>query len=315
MIEPQPCLPPAPWVVSGGALLLLSLASTAAAEPRSGKPSPEGTEPRVVVLRQPGLRSYEQVAEEFRGRVPAAVRMLATKPLSPISLRAWLDSYRPGLVLAIGQTAHDLARAGADCPVVSVLAFHRLEAPPGPARHLIPCQIPAEQVLRALRHARPRLRSVALLHGPGTAGTVPAALAGARALRIQLVPVLARTPGEAISRLREVVSRVSALWLQPDLDILSLQVFQYALVLQFRRGVALVGASRRHAAQGALLALDHSPTVIGRQAAAVANQILAASPPAPPAPLPVELSVNLGTAARIGANVAALKARASHLYQ
>ncbi len=289
--------------------LLLAATSAWADEPRN-KPVP-----RVVALRQPGLRTYEEVAEEFRGRVPAAVRLLATRPLERDALRAWLENYRPALVLAIGQSAHDLARAAApDSPVISVLAFHRLGVPPGAPHHVVSCQVPAEEVLRALKAARPALRAVALLHGPSAAPSLQAAAVAARAFGLEVVPARARTPGEAISRLREVVSRVGALWLQPDLDLLSLQVFQYALVLQFRRGVALVGASRRHAAQGALLALDHSPAAIGRQAALVANQILAATPPAPSPPLPVELSINLGTAARIGANVAGLRARATHVF-
>jgi hypothetical protein len=318
--------PRAPWLAI--ALLLSGSAADAdepaAAKERTGRRAsaapgePERAEsarvPHVIVLRPPGLRAYEEIVEELRGRIPASVRTLATKPLAPVALRSWLESYRPRLVLAIGQAAHDLARAAWTGPVVSALAFHRLEPAAGARHHVVPCQVAPEEVLRALRLARPRLRSVALLHGAGTTGPVTAAIASGRAQGVEVLPTRARSPAEAISRLRAAVSRVDALWLQPDLDVLTLQVFQYALVLQFRRGVALVGASRRHAAQGALLALDHSPTAIGRQAAQLANQILASSQPAPSPPLPVELSVNLTTAARIGADVAALRRHAARVY-
>lgn len=298
-------VPRARWL----AIALLLYGSVANADEQAA-----AGERTVIVLRQPGLRAYEEIVEELRGRIPATVRTLATKPLAPLELRSWLESYRPRLVLAIGQAAHDLARSAWTGPVVSTLAFHRLEPAAGAPHHVVPCQVPPEEVLRALRIARPRLRSVALLHGAGTSAPVTTAVANGRALGVQVLPTLARSPGEAVSRLRQVVSRVDALWLQPDLDVLTLQVFQYALVLQFRRGVALVGASRRHAAQGALLALDHSPTAIGRQAALVANQILASSQPTPSPALPVELSLNLSTASRIGADVTRLRRRAARVF-
>jgi ABC-type uncharacterized transport system substrate-binding protein len=300
-----------------GVLALLVLGGTCSRRREAGaQPRPAAHPvPRVAVVRQPGLRTYEDVADEFRGRVRASVRVVASKPARAETFAAWLDSYRPGLVLAIGQSAHDLVRGVARCPVVSVLAYHRLAAAAGRPHYVVPSTIPPHEVMRALRLVRPRLRSVVLLHGPGTGALADAARSAGRKLGIAVAATSARSPAQAISRLRATAGHGDALWLATDLQLLTPQVFQYALMLQFRHRVPLVGATRRHVLQGALLTLDHGSSTLGREAAAIANQILSASAPAASPQLPVELSVNLTTAARIGADASGLREWASRAYQ
>jgi ABC-type uncharacterized transport system substrate-binding protein len=96
--------------------------------------------------------------------------------------------------------------------------------------------------------------------------------------------------------------------------VLHPQVFQYALVLQFRNRIPLMGATRRHAVQGALFALDCAPYSLGQQAAIAANQLLAGQEPRPAA-AQARLSLNLSTARRIGAEVAVLRSRAAEALQ
>ncbi len=266
--------------------------------------------PRVAVLRQAGLASYEQVAEEFRSRVRAAVRVISASQGQRAALLGWIRSYHPDLVLTIGQSAHDLLRGSRIGPTVAALVYHRLSQDEA----VVPVEISPAAVVEAFRLARPATRRLGVLHGPETGALALAAARAMAPLGVVLRVEAARTPGDAISRLRQMRD-LDGLWLMTDLEILTPQVFQYALVLQFRRGIPVLGATRRHAAQGALFALDHDPHEVGRQAAALTNQLLAGTRPAPLAQLPAELTVNLATAQRLRIASTALRRRAVLVFQ
>jgi ABC-type uncharacterized transport system substrate-binding protein len=126
----------------------------------------------------------------------------------------------------------------------------------------------------------------------------------------------AGTPERAVRMLRQISRRAQGLWLLTDLQILTPQVLQYALGIQFRRRIILMGATRRHAEQGALLAVDYEPHSLGRRAAGVVNRYLAgARRRLGLGPGNIRLTVNRGTARTLRIPVAGLKAAGAELVQ
>ncbi len=105
-----------------GATVMVPALANAEQEP-SVRPSSYALA-RLVVVRQPGVRTYEELIDEFRGLVRASVRVVATHPGEGDALRAWLRKYRPRVVLAVGQSAYDEVQS-TRVPLVSVLALHR----------------------------------------------------------------------------------------------------------------------------------------------------------------------------------------------
>lgn len=236
--------------------------------------------PLVVVVRRPGLRPYQLLAEEFGDHVRALVRVVAARKAGGPSLRRWLQHSKPDLVLAIGQLAYDLLRRPTPRgpalplsrrpPLLYAFVYHRQAT----TDQGIPARIAPSHLLQALRAARPRLRRVAALCSPDTKWLVDAAASHGSALSLVVEPLVARSPAGAIAQLRRLDRGVEALWLLTDLKLLSPQVLQYAIALQFRRRIPLLTASRHHAARGALLALDYDPALLGRQAAELVNHLL-----------------------------------------
>lgn len=315
-------------------LPLFWFSAAAPASPALRRP-PQRT-PLVVVVRRPGLRPYQLLAEEFGDHVRALVRVVAARKAGGPSLRRWLLRSKPDLVLAVGQLAYDLIRhptsrgpaAPADWrpPLLYAFVYHRQAA----ADRGIPARIAPSHVLQALRAARPRLRRVAALCSPDTKWLVDAAASHGSALSLVVEPLVARSPAGAIAQLRRLHRGVEALWLLTDLKLLSPQVLQYAIALQFRRRIPLLTASRHHVARGALLALDYDPALLGREAAVLANRLLGHSarhkPPrkAPASPRRAinarlrvlagpygsatpRLTVNAATAKRIGVGLSELR--------
>jgi ABC-type uncharacterized transport system substrate-binding protein len=105
---------------------------------------------------------------------------------------------------------------------------------------------------------------------------------------------------------------VDALWLAPDLDVLTSQVFEYALSLEIQRAIPLAAVTRQQVKTGALLAIDTDPHAVGRQAAEIANRMLAGEDARTLADSgqtgSLELTVNADVARRLGVDTAALVA-------
>jgi ABC-type uncharacterized transport system substrate-binding protein len=76
-----------------------------------------------------------------------------------------------------------------------------------------------------------------------------------------------------------LAAQVEALWLPGDTDVVTPQVFQYALQLQLERGVPLIAATRQQVHSGALVAVDFDPRDAGRAAAELANRYLEGETP------------------------------------
>lgn len=278
---------------AGLSLLALAPAAVAAARPLDG-PSD------IVVLKRPGVSAYQEVTDEFLEHCRVRARIVnltgSPPPLHPSDV-----------VLAVGQRAVD-AVAGSGARVVSALAlrvpFGAIAADAQPAPEL---------ALRALRAAHPTVRRVGLVYGPNTDVLVAQSRQPAQALGLTLVKARASDGPGALRELARIAGQVDALWLLPDLEVVVPQVFQYALSLEIRRGIPIVGVSRQQVHSGALLAIDSDPRAVGRQAALLVNQLLDGGSPehagsARARGRSLELVVNGDVARRLRADLPALRA-------
>jgi hypothetical protein len=294
-------------------LVCLLFESAAAGEPSSpGIRPPTRQAHRVVVVRKPGCETYEKVIEEFRGRVRGIVRVVSASPAQRAQLLSWLSRYNPHLILAVGQTAYDMLRDAGVGPLLHVLVFHRLT----PRHTGVPGRVPPDRVLDSFSLAKPGIRTIAVLHGSATRTEMERAYVAAIARGIELVRLRASSPPHAITLLRRIKANVQGIWLMTDLAVLTPQVVQYALGIQFRKRLPLMGATRKHVRQGALFSMDYSPHDTGRQCAALANGMLTAPKARSRAATTVmraRLSVNRSTAQSIGVPLARFKETAELL--
>lgn len=272
----------------------------------SARAEPAPTE--IIVVKRPGLTAHSEVAEEFADR--CRVRAHVVNLVGGRAAEALRRALQPrDVVLAVGQGALD-AVAGSRAHVVSALAPN---TPPGV---IVADELPPPELeLRALKAARPRLRRIGLVYGPRTANLVADLEAVARPLGVQLVLVRAIDGPQAVRELRRAVEQppsVDALWIAPDRDVLTSQLFEYALTLEIERALPVAAPTRHLVKSGALLAIDADPRAVGRQAADIANRLLAGEDPTAFAEVgqtgSLELVVNAEVARRLGADTATLAA-------
>lgn len=224
----------------------------------------------IVVLRRAGFQQYEAAAAEFRTHIRAPVRLITIDEHDKDATLDSLHEDRPRLILALGRSAFDLAQASGLRPLVHAFVFTRAL----PSRSGIQMFVPPRETLDSLATLIPAARTVAILAGPATAWLAREAEQAATKRGLAATLLRANSAAEALDVLRRGAPEADALWLLPDSDLLTPQVVQYAIALQLRRHLPLVGATRRHVERGALLALDYAPHEIGRRAASMAHRLL-----------------------------------------
>jgi hypothetical protein len=246
--------------------LLLGAAVAAAPGARADERGPS----EVVVLKRAGVTAYEEVAEEFgeRCRVRAHVISFGDEGFQAEPGR--MD--RGELLVTVGQEALDAVR-GAHARVIPTLAFHTPPGLLGP-----PASPPPELVLRVLTTARPHIHTVGAIFGARSAEAIEVARKQADRMGLKLLAVRVSGGPEAVRTLHKLIAQVDALWLPGDTDVVTSQVFQYALTVQLERGLPLAAATREQVHSGALMAVDFSPRAAGRAAANIANRFLEGRP-------------------------------------
>jgi len=290
------------------ALLLALVACTASAEERARSAS------EVVVVKRAGVTAYEEVSEEFAERCRVRARVVSfgeegTPPPGQVASR-WRIA-PSSLVVTIGQEALDAVEAGgAHVQVIPTMAFHTASGLAGP-----PALPHPELLLRVLQTAKRGIATVAAVYGPRSQAQLETARAAAQKMGIALIAARAGDGPAAVRGLRQLVSgrsRVQAIWLPGDGDVITPQVFQYALRLQLERGLPLAAATRQQVHSGALCAVDYAPRAAGRTAADLANRVLEgrgieAGSVEPYVHAGARITVNAQAARRLGADVEALE--------
>lgn len=238
-------------------LALACMTATAHAEPM-----------QVIVVKRAGVMAYEEVAEEFAEMCRVRARVITLGSELDGVMRAPRFS-ADNLVVTVGQEALD-AIHGTKAHVIPTLAFHTPEGLVGP-----PTSPHPELILRVLAMARgARIHTVGVVFGPRAAAVAVQAARAAERLGLAIVSARVSSGPEAVRALHTMSEKVDALWLPGDTDVITTQVFQYALRLQLERGLAVAAATRQQVHSGALVAADFDPHAAGRIAADLANRYL-----------------------------------------
>ena len=252
----------------------------------------------VIVLKRAGVMAYEEVTEEFEERCRVRARVLSFGDEGPKPMRFGADA----VLVTVGQEALDAVR-GTHARVIPTLAFHASPSLPGP-----PASPHPELILRVLAMARPqKIHAIGAVYGPRSDAMMKEALHAAEHLGLTLLVTQVADGPAAVRALHQLSSHVDALWLPGDADVVTPQVFQYALRVQLERGMPVAAATRQQVHSGAFVAADFSPRAAGRIAADLANRYLDGLE-AGPVDLygGARLTVNAAVAARLGADLGAL---------
>lgn len=237
--------------------------------------------PAVILVKSAGVRAVQEVADAFIEGCRVHVQQISVGEGSSEVARARELVHSARVLVAVGQPALELL-AGVRARVIYALA-------PDPPVGSIGTNnsAPPYQAFRALHQLRPHTRRIAAISSQRGANRLALARTAARSLGIELVELPAADSGAAIRALRTLfaplpeeiertgpATKVDALWLGADPQLIDTQVLQFVLRLQIQLKVPIVAATRQQVSFGALLTVDWPLEAVGRHLAWQVNQLL-----------------------------------------
>jgi ABC-type uncharacterized transport system substrate-binding protein len=217
----------------------------------------------VVVLSQPGVPQYAEVAAGFR-----EVRQAATVDVAD---EAAVESAlgRGAVVVAIGSKALEVARARAgEGAIVAAAVLGQ------PADAIgVGMEARAQDAVRTLLSLAPRARRVSVLHAPGAAATVADARAAARAAGLDAAFLEVGDAGGFQETFRAALEGRDAVWILADARLARPDLVKFMVTACLERRVPLVGFLEGMTRTGALLSVSADFRAIGREAARVAAEV------------------------------------------
>lgn len=260
----------------------------------------------VVVIRHPGVPAYQELFDEFSERCRMATRVITVESSSGIPLDERIGNAR--VLVTLGQDALDATRARKERRIAVLAAYAQEGALTAPTTGS-----PFE-LLRALKLAMPRVRTIGVVAGPRQEAWLARVTDAAHKSGITLVVERPADGPSAVRALAAIAGRIDAIWLPADPDVVTVQVFRFALQLQLERRLPVVAATRQQVHSGALLAIDFAPRALGRAAADVLNRWVEKPTQEPAFPLLLgALTINPTTARRLSADLPALVAIGARL--
>lgn len=260
---------------------------------------------------------------QYREAQAAAKELLREAPVLEASapdIVQQIERVSPSVVLAIGQKALQTAQqAGATVVFCMVLGPSAVSSRTVTGLRL---EVAPEAQLDSFRRVYPSARRLGVIYDSKTwSGYLAEATKAAASRGFTLVPKPVSDGREVRAALNDIAGDIDALWLIPDPQLISAEMFNFLLVFTLEHKIALFGFFESFTRAGALASVAPDYTAIGRQAAKLASD-LAAKPaetrlPVPPSvPSPGVLTINVRTARQLGIDVAdEVQARAKQVYR
>ena len=286
----------------------------------------------LLTLLSPGPARAGQVAvltdsrvAQYRTALTAAKAVLPTSQVLEVSApdlaQQLAQATAAGTVLlAIGQKA--MAQAHQSDAIV---VFCMVLGPAAVSAKTVTglrLEVSADVQLDFFRRVNPSIRRLGVLYNPQSWGEyVKAASRSASARGLTLVTKPLSDARELRSEVNELAGSIDALWLIPDPQLITAELFNFLLIFTLERRIALFGFFEDFTRAGALASVAPDYAAIGRQAAKLAAD-LAAKPvesrlPLPPSiASPGTLTINAKTAQQFGIDIPDdVQAQASQVYR
>lgn len=255
----------------------------------------------VVILTDGRVAQYREAVTAAREVLPSAPLVdLASGDIGPQLL-----GHSPAVILAVGQKALASAQSAApETPIVYCLVLGSA-AVSSKTITGVRLEVSATDQLTLLKQTHPGLKRVGVFYDPRTWTEYIAdanKVAGSLGLSVVARPI---SDGKQVrSMIGEVLSSVDGLWLLPDPQLVTAEMFSFLLVSTLERKVPLFGFFDSFTKAGALASVSPDYGAIGSKAAKIAQGI-AARPAATRLPVPTPtsspgvLTINQKTASQL----------------
>jgi putative ABC transport system substrate-binding protein len=284
--------------------------------------------PLIAIVLSQRIEPYERTLAGFRAALDGIRPAPEYQVLEldgagvPGAIPASAAGRRADLVVAIGTRAARAVRSrdpGVPILVACVTEPHPGGGASGARLAGVSMEFPYSQQFQTLRAVAPRVRTVGTLYEAGNRALIDRAEAAAREAGLKLVRVEIRSVDEIPAALESLIGQADALWAIPDATVFSQETASYIILQTLRHRIPFMGFSQSFVKAGSLVSLYPDFEDIGRQAGAMARDLLEGGRPSADgivAPRKAMLAVNLRVADVIGLSIpAGVRKRANATYE
>lgn len=245
---------------------------------------------------------------QYRDAVSKAIEVLPQAPVLDVAqpdVAEQLKARKPTVALTVGQKALASTQAAVPETVIVYCLVLGASAPTSPNATGFRLEVSPADQLAFFRQVHPRLKRIAVLYQTGNLSSyVAEARRAAQSQGIELQVRAVVDAKDVRSALSELLSGAEALWLLPDPQLITAEMFSFLLVSTLERKIALFGFFESFTRAGALASVSPDYGATGQKAAQLA-QSLAQKPAAarfplpPPQNSPGAQTINQKTASRL----------------
>ncbi len=258
----------------------------------------------VLAAQSIRIPPYEEAIRGFKSVCHAGMHRIAAADLSEKTLKLKIRTYRPRLVLAVGMAALSKVKQIRDLPVVYLMVFNAGPILSSERNFKGVCMnISQERQLEILLKAVP-VNHVGLVYDPArTADLVKKARDASIKLGINLIAKEVNQAKDVPVRIREMKGKVQALWMLPDLTVVTPECVKCMLLFSLENQIPILTFSEKYLPLGALMSISIEAFDMGRQAGRMANKILTGKPVQNIAPRKAAVCINLKIAKKLGIDI------------
>ncbi|MDQ6952973.1 MAG: ABC transporter substrate binding protein [Mariprofundaceae bacterium] len=237
----------------------------------------------IAIISHANIKPYQLAIAGFREQVnlPIHIYHLDNRGEQHSAVALDIAQQQPELIFALGKLALNFTRhIHFHVPVVFIFVLHPNNPSSGhqhqPSEFGIAMSIAPAQQFKMLIDIAPSVKHIAVVYNPKkSASIIQQAKIAAKNLGIHLLAVPADNQKMATSLIASVMPKVDAMWMIPDITVLTSTTFKQMLHLSLKYTVVLIGLAPKYVRAGCLFALSFDSHAIGSQAGAMVKRILA----------------------------------------
>lgn len=252
-----------------------------------------GEKVRIAVVMSASITPYESALHGFYGKLGKmeieyeATEFFLDKDSGGSNLVSRIKALAPHMIHSIGTKAtRQLKGAFRDTPIIFSMVLNPAASGlvddmkrPGGNITGAAMDIPLNLQFQYMKHLLPKVSRIGVIYSAEETGSVVAdAEKAAKALGIELVKESVRSPSDVPRAVKNLVGRVDVLWSVADSKVFTRETIREILLVTLRETLPFMGLSPAFVRAGALIAMETDPEEIGREAAAIAGQVLSNRP-------------------------------------
>jgi putative ABC transport system substrate-binding protein len=229
----------------------------------------------LLVLQSSHNPAYEEVMKGFLAGGDLSKRVIVMTDYSEVDVVRIVREDRPGVILAVGDTAVTAARTVTNTPVVAVmsLGIHN--------QNLSRTGLTGVSMFAAPHHyidifKKMQARRVGIIYNKARTGWyLKQCRKDAEAAGIELVTCEVSAPRDTIRQLTTLTGKIDAIWMLPDTTAVTSESAESYFLFGQQHNIPVVSFSSNYLKLGAAVALDIERSALGRQARIMATKLLA----------------------------------------